>query len=73
MCVGLGFFRFDALTEAIKAREGVVAYTREAFGDLLAGFGCAAAVASKIGTMDDHFRMLFALYERLATERRRGA
>ena len=43
MCVGLGFFRFDALTEAIKAREGVVAYTREAFGDLLAGFGCAAA------------------------------
>ena len=35
--------------------------------------GCAAAVASRIGTMDDHFTMLFELYERLATERRRGA
>jgi len=32
---------------------------------------CARAAAERIGTMDDHFRELFAFYQRLVDERRR--
>lgn len=34
--------------------------------------GCARAASDKVGTMDDHFRGLFELYQRLADERRAG-
>ena len=34
--------------------------------------GCARAADTKIGTMADHFRALFALYERLVAAKRRG-
>ncbi len=33
--------------------------------------GCARAAREKIGTMDDHFEGLFALYEQLVAEKRR--
>jgi alpha-1,6-mannosyltransferase len=57
--------------EAGNAAAGAAAIRRLLARDPVAlGLAAARAAAERIGTMDDHFRRLFALYQQLVDERR---